>query len=124
MEYLHFLFFMIFLHICDDYYLQGWLASAKQKSWWEQNAPQEMYKHDYLVALLMHSFSWTFMIMLPCLFYLNFNIDGFVLTIFFFNLCTHFITDNEKANNKTINLVQDQVVHLMQIVLTYILIFC
>ena len=23
---------MIFLHIVDDYYLQGWLASAKQKS--------------------------------------------------------------------------------------------
>lgn len=124
MENLHFLFLMVFLHICDDYYLQGWLASAKQKSWWEQHAPQEMYKYDYLVALFMHSFSWAFMIMLPCLFYLNFNIDFNVLVIFFFNLCTHFIIDNEKANNKTINLVQDQLVHLMQIIFTYVLIFC
>ena len=123
MENLHFLFLMIFLHICDDYYLQGWLASAKQKSWWEQNAPQGMYKYDYLVALFMHSFSWTFMVMLPCLFYLNFNIDINVFAIFFFNLCTHFIVDNEKANNKTINLVQDQFVHLMQIIFTYVLIF-
>jgi hypothetical protein len=24
---------MLFLHIVDDYYLQGFLASAKQKSW-------------------------------------------------------------------------------------------
>ena len=30
---------MIFCHIIDDYYLQGWLASAKQKIWWEKNAP-------------------------------------------------------------------------------------
>lgn len=29
---------MLFCHIVDDYYLQGWLASAKQKSWWEKNA--------------------------------------------------------------------------------------
>ena len=42
---------MIFLHIVDDYYLQGWLASAKQKSYWEQNAPDELYKHDYIMAL-------------------------------------------------------------------------
>ena len=56
---------MIFFHIVDDYYLQGWLASAKQKSYWEQNAPDEMYKKDYIWALIMHSFSWAFMIMLP-----------------------------------------------------------
>ena len=24
---------MIFCHVVDDYYLQGWLASAKQKKW-------------------------------------------------------------------------------------------
>lgn len=27
---------MIFFHIVDDYYLQGWLTSAKQKKWWEE----------------------------------------------------------------------------------------
>ena len=59
------LFFMIFMHIADDYYLQGWLASAKQKKWWEQNAPQQIYKHDYIMALIMHSLSWAFMILLP-----------------------------------------------------------
>lgn len=30
---------MIFLHIIDDYKLQGWLASAKQKKYWKENAP-------------------------------------------------------------------------------------
>ena len=28
------LLFMVFLHIVDDYYLQGILASMKQKQWW------------------------------------------------------------------------------------------
>lgn len=55
---------IIFCHIVDDYYLQGWLASAKQKSWWEKNAPDKLYRYDYIVALFMHSFSWSFMIML------------------------------------------------------------
>ena len=55
---------MLFCHIVDDYYLQGWLASAKQKSWWEKNAPDKLYKNDYIMALCEHAFSWTFMIML------------------------------------------------------------
>ena len=34
------LLLMIFLHIVDDYYLQGILASMKQRGWWEKNAPR------------------------------------------------------------------------------------
>ena len=66
---------MIFCHIVDDYYLQGWLASAKQKKYWEENAPDKMYKHDYIWALIMHSFSWAFMVMLPVAFFMGFNIN-------------------------------------------------
>lgn len=54
MKYFIILITMIFCHIVDDYYLQGWLASAKQKSWWKKNAPDDLYKHDYLMALFMH----------------------------------------------------------------------
>lgn len=35
---------MIFCHIIDDYNLQGWLASAKQKEWWKKNAPEKLYE--------------------------------------------------------------------------------
>ena len=59
------LLIMLFLHIVDDYYLQGILTKLKQKSWWEENAPNKLYKHDYIIALIEHAFSWTFMIMLP-----------------------------------------------------------
>lgn len=111
---------MIFCHIVDDYYLQGWLASAKQKKYWEENAPDKMYKHDYIWALIMHSFSWAFMIMLPVAFWMNFNIGfDFVIT-FIWNVIIHAVIDDAKANKKKINLIQDQTTHLTQIVLTFV----
>lgn len=111
---------MIFCHIVDDYYLQGWLASAKQKNYWEENAPDKMHKHDYIWALIMHSFSWAFMIMLPVAFWMNFNIGfDFVMT-FIWNVITHAVTDDAKANRKKINLIQDQITHLIQIILTFV----
>lgn len=117
---------MIFLHIVDDYYLQGWLASAKQKSYWEKNAPDELYKHDYIMALFMHSFSWAFMIMVvPSVYTLinttNTNNASLVIALFFLiNLCIHMVVDNSKANLKKINLVQDQLCHLVQILITWV----
>lgn len=115
---------MIFLHIVDDYYIQGWLASAKQKAWWEQNAPDKLYKHDYIMALFMHGFSWTFMIMLAPIIYTvtmasTVNIVWIVAT-FVINLCTHMFVDDLKANKKKINLIQDQLIHLAQVVATWI----
>ena len=120
------LLMMIFLHIVDDYYLQGWLASAKQKSYWEQNAPDKLYKHDYIMALFMHSFSWAFMIIVvPSVYTLinttNTNNASLVIALFFLiNLCIHMVVDNSKANLKKINLVQDQLCHLVQILITWV----
>lgn len=113
---------MIFLHIVDDYYLQGWLASAKQKRYWEENAPDEMYKYDYIWALIMHSFSWTFMIMLPVVLFAEYNI-GLFISLFIFNLTMHALTDHCKANKKAINLWQDQLIHMIQIMGTYLIFF-
>lgn len=121
------LFIMIFLHIVDDYYLQGWLASAKQKSWWEENAPDKLYKHDYIMALFMHSFSWAFMIMLTPSIYLlthSNNINQSVIKIAIFliiNLIIHMDVDNLKANKKLINLITDQSIHLLQIIITWMM---
>lgn len=111
---------MIFCHIVDDYYLQGWLASAKQKKYWEENAPDKMYKHDYIWALIMHSFSWTFMIMLPVALFMNFNVGFEFVMLFVWNIFLHAITDNAKANKKKINLIQDQIVHILQIIATFL----
>lgn len=110
---------MIFCHIVDDYYLQGWLASAKQKEWWQQNALDIMYRHDYIVALFMHSFSWTFMIMLvPTIYILIFG-GSWPWLALVLNVILHMIVDDLKANKKVINLVQDQGIHMIQIVATW-----
>lgn len=109
---------MIFCHIVDDYYLQGWLASAKQEKWWQENAPDTMYKNDYIWALLMHSFSWAFMMMLPIAFVNGFNINPTFLIVFMTNISVHAITDDMKANKRMINLWVDQGVHMCQIAIT------
>ena len=116
---------MLFCHIVDDYYLQGWFASAKQKKWWEQNAPNVLYKNDYIMALIEHAFSWTFMIHIPIITYLIFmgnlpNIYLF-LAVFTINWLVHMLTDNAKANQMKINLIIDQSIHIIQIVCTWLI---
>lgn len=118
MNYIFVILWMIFFHIVDDYYLQGWLASAKQKEWWQKNAPDDMYKYDYTWALLMHSFSWAFMIMLPIAYMKSFNVDALFILLFNINLAIHAITDDLKANAKQINLWMDQLIHMFQIAVT------
>lgn len=115
---------MIFCHIVDDYYLQGWLASAKQKKWWQENAPKKLYRYDYIVALIMHSMSWAFMIMLPIAISMSFNIPVAFLIAFICNAVVHGFVDNFKANKLKINLITDQSIHLLQIAITAIIFIC
>ena len=112
---------MIMCHIVDDYYLQGWLASAKQKKWWQENAPQNLYKYDYIWALIMHSFSWSFMIMLPIAIYRNFIVSVNFLIVLAFNIIIHAMTDDLKCNKFKINLWVDQIIHITQIIATLFL---
>ena len=117
------LLWMIFFHIVDDYYLQGWLASAKQISWWRENAPDDLYKNDYIWALIMHSFSWAFMIMLPIAYVQDFNVETGFYILFVLNTLIHVFVDDLKANCHRINLWQDQRVHMIQIVVTFVLLY-
>lgn len=113
---------MIFLHIVDDFYLQvGWLSNGKQKSWWAKNAPHELYKYDYIWALIMHSFSWTFMIMLPLMYVLKFELNLLFCMAFIVNMLIHGFIDDLKANKMKINLIQDQLIHIFQIITTVII---
>ena len=114
------LLFMIFFHIVDDYYLQGVLAKMKQKGFWNAIVKNGLYKNDYIVALVMHAFSWAFMIMLPIAYKISFVLTPFFAISFVCNLCIHAITDHLKANKQVINLIYDQTIHITQIVITYI----
>ena len=108
---------MLFLHVADDWHLQGngILALMKQKSWWQEHAPDPMYRHDYLMALAMHSLSWAFLIMLPIAVAKGFDVGIWFAVVFIWNAAVHGIIDDLKANRKKIDLVFDQTFHLIQI---------
>lgn len=110
------LFSMIFLHIMADFNLQGILGELKQKEWWKNNYPDKQYKYDYIICLILHSFSWSFMIMLPLVFYYK----KFYVSLFIFNVITHCIIDHKKANKLDISLTNDQMSHLAQIIVTFL----
>ena len=118
---------MMFFHILDDFCLQGILANLKQKQWWQEHAPEELYKNDWIIALTIHAFSWTFMIHLPILYYFSHYSEHlyqselpiliFLIT-FAVDWFIHAVVDNLKANKKKINLITDQCIHIAQIIIT------
>ena len=109
---------MIYMHILDDYVLQGILANLKQRSWWKQNHPYKLYRYDYIVALLMHSMSWSFLTLLPIAVYRGLNVGTDFLNVFLINALGHAGMDHAKANLGLANLITDQTFHLLQILVT------
>ena len=59
--------------------------------------------------------------MLPIALKLSFTVGWVFYLVFTINLAVHFIVDDLKANKLKINLIQDQAIHLVQVVLTFIL---
>jgi len=119
------LFIMIFCHLIDDYKLQGILANMKQRKWWKENANKDLYQNDYKMALIEHAFSWSFTTTLPFLviaFIQNNELLAVLLMVsYIINTAIHAFVDDLKANKFKINLVEDQLVHLVQIICTWII---
>lgn len=109
---------MIYLHLVDDYKMQGWLASAKSKNWWLVNSPYptEKYEYDYIIALLEHGFMNSFMVHIPIYLWLCQNEKILLISVLIFAIIHSFI-DHLKANCKMINLIQDQIIHIVLIVI-------
>lgn len=119
MEKILLLISMLYLHIADDYRHQGILAAMKQKSWWEEHAPGDLYRHDYIIALHEHAFSWTVAIHIPAVVYRLYlgdmiNTPDFLI-LFIITWLIHAMVDHLKANLHTISLVQDQLCHVLQV---------
>jgi hypothetical protein len=114
---------MILFHIIDDFVFQPiCLSKLKQKNWWKENIKNEdeleKYKDDYKAALLIHSLSWSIMIHLPLFLIANNFWLWFSVTM---NMLIHCIVDDLKANDKKLNLVEDQFIHIIQILITFLL---
>ena len=123
------LMIMVFLHCVADYWLQGILAKMKQKTWWKDKEPKELCAKDYRAALAAHSFEWAFMIQLPILYDIYYKCWGFepfciravsvYVGMLILNTVVHCIIDSAKANKHSINLITDQLLHLVQIAVTW-----
>lgn len=115
----------VLLHIIDDFVLQPiCLSKLKQREWWIEECKKngfnfDYYQNDYRCALIIHSISWTLMIMMPLIIFCNCTIFQYILLIIV-NVIIHYITDDLKANRYIFNLIQDQVIHFIQIFLTYL----
>lgn len=107
---------MIFMHIIADFVLQGIMAELKQKKTYEPYG--EFYGNDWMGALFMHSFMWSFMVMLPWAYVMEFNIGLSFMVILFVNTAVHAIIDHAKCNMFKINLITDQSLHVFQIIIT------
>jgi hypothetical protein len=114
---------MILFHIIDDFVFQPiCLSKLKQKDWWKENIKDEdeleKYKDDYKAALLIHSLSWSIMIHLPLFLIAN---NFWLWLSVTMNMLIHCIVDDLKANDKKLNLVEDQFIHMIQILITFLL---
>lgn len=112
---------MLFMHIVADYYLQGILAKMKQKSWWKEQVPdldKTRYRNDYLVALVEHAFSWSCCVLaLPALVW---HVPGWLLLpLVTANTCMHAIVDDGKANARVFSLLEDQLLHVLQVLMSW-----
>ena len=117
---------MLFCHIVDDFVLQDKFSYLKQKSWWvktckDEGLSMEKYGNAYKMALFEHSLEWSIAILLPIIFL--YNVPGIILlNLVIINTIIHYIVDNAKANQLRLNLVQDQIIHFIQIIVTWIVI--
>ena len=86
-------------------------------------------KHDYIVVLILHGFEWSMFIHIPIIVaYVLANGWDFSETFLWaigimvcLNAVLHAMVDDLKANVMSINLIQDQLYHLVQIGVTYTL---
>lgn len=117
----------IYMHILDDFVLQGiCLSDMKQESWWRKQIGYDLkntiFSNDYICALFIHALEWAIGLNIPIVLYtlykgLNIN-PTFLCINVLLNTIIHAFVDNMKANELQINLIEDQLCHFMQIIIT------
>lgn len=118
------LILMFLCHVLDDFVLQPiCLAKLKQRITWQEDKEgrKEKYKNDYKCALLIHSLSWSGWILIPVIFLLSIS-EWLLGILWIINTIIHYKVDNWKANRFKINLWTDQIIHFLQLIITYLII--
>ena len=117
---------VLLLHFIADFNLQigARLNDMKQKDWWGRQFKKlkmeacdtKRYRYDYVCALIIHSFVWSIVTFAPLILCMR-NTVG-ILAVVGLNTLVHAKIDDAKANEHLLNLIKDQVMHLLQIILT------
>lgn len=115
-------FLIILAHIIDDFILQqlGNLHNMKQKKFWEPYNKEynNRYYLDYYAGLVIHCISWSIMIHLPILL-LTQTPEIIILVSSIIHAINHGIIDNKKCNKYELSLVEDQLLHFIQLILIF-----
>lgn len=120
---------LIALHLLADFNLQvqGGMDKFKCRDWWIEQTSKPVwgssaeqfrkYRFDYHAGMFCHALMWSIVTFAPLLW----MAPGWwsVLLILVPNIAVHHVVDHLKANRYRLNLVQDQLIHLAQIVVTF-----
>lgn len=105
---------MIAMHVIEDFHLQGKMADMKQQAWWEEFP--DRYHKDYIPVLILHGMEWSILVSLPLLLITGLDVPIWIVLAIVVNGFVHSVVDNLKANRFKINLIQDQLIHMVQMV--------
>jgi hypothetical protein len=115
---------ILFFHIIADYNLQGVLAQMKSVRFWKDLKERESKRKDgfkisikdWIMPMIEHSFMWSFIVHLPIIMFYSINPITIIFSIII-HTCFHMLIDSLKANTNDINLIADQIFHMLQIIL-------
>jgi len=138
---------MLLAHIIEDFHLQGRMADMKQKAWWyhsiqdavidtERRAGRttdvqdpsfksfvdmrmEQYGKDYIPILILHGFEWVICVSIPVMIYTGFELSTGYLVMMTAMAFVHAYVDHMKCNKLVFNLVEDQAIHIAQVVVLW-----
>ena len=128
MVYFQLFIIMVLLHLFADFTLQGWFANGKQKAWWIKQCEDygkdfTPYRYDYVCALIGHAVYWSIITFAPLIFCEYWPACGMLVVFLVFQIGAHAVIDDLKANKFKINLIQDQLAHILQIVLAVLVFY-
>lgn len=122
-EMLKLVLLVLLLHFYSDFNLQigAKLDGMKQKIWWRRQFKKlkidavdaKRYRYDFKCALLIHAFVWSILTFAPLIYFTK-SVVG-ILAIVVVNALMHAKIDDVKANEYLLNLIEDQVMHIVQI---------
>lgn len=114
---------MLFFHIVADFIDWGSLKKKMQESWWDED--EDRVNCEYITALACHSFVSSFLIHVPAIIsiiggYRVIAMDRYVLS-FCINCLIYGFINNKTVNKKNICLGQKEFIHIIQVVVTCLL---